>query len=228
MASVPDLISPDFDKVFYEAEIMVQKPGGGYLRRWAQLNKREFRYYQSMYKSAQWLALPLYKTSLENIEGIKVIEDSNSPLHNKLFKGHYAFALILKGLESTTRKAGERTPQCKPSGKFQPPHQWATELRSAQTSRKSSQLDVAHEGLSGKKLARSKSRELVFKKTLVGTKGGALVRSMSRKSVNTSRKDSSAALSAEELGLAAEKREGLDKWTLVLSWMLELNAEVRM
>ncbi len=55
------MLSEDADEPILEGEMLKYKPGltVSFIKRWAQVTRREFKYYTSRYHSAEWLAKPL-------------------------------------------------------------------------------------------------------------------------------------------------------------------------
>ncbi len=92
------MLSEDADKPLLEGEVMKFKPGirVNFIQRWAQVTKREFKYYKDRYSSAEWLAKPLGSIPLNCIEKVARVDVSVGKKKAKFPTGGYQFEVFPK------------------------------------------------------------------------------------------------------------------------------------
>ncbi len=101
IVSSDNILSDDPDKVIYEDELLRFSPSGvnkqqNYAK-WAQITKREFRYFRDRISSAEWLARPLFSIPLHRIARVErvSIQVGKGMPQGKNERGPYQFEIFL-------------------------------------------------------------------------------------------------------------------------------------
>ena len=194
-----NILSEDPDKILFEGEMQKYKPGINimYIKRWAQLSRREFKYYKDRYHSAQWLVKPLGAIPLNCIEKIARVDINvtHRKKPNKSMQGGcYQFEIFAK----------KNIIDFKPSFDLQNP--------------------AAVPEANYKKFVQERGKELVkvqAKKDITPKNPCPWIPSLASKDTWSSRQKEWE--SAENrLLFALPSKEECDKWVLLLNWLVDL------
>ena len=103
------LLAEKPDDLLFEGEVWKYKPGLNttYITRWAQVSKREFKYYKDRYHSSQWLSKPLVILSLVDIDKVTRIEtagDHIAKIGNKVERIRFLFEIFSKFQEDNNEE----------------------------------------------------------------------------------------------------------------------------
>lgn len=107
------LMSENPDDILYEGEVWKYKPGLNttYMTRWAQVTKREFKYYKDRYHSSQWLSKPLVVLSLPDIDKVVKAEspvDNLAKVGTKSTRIKHLFEILTKFQEENEEQCSKR------------------------------------------------------------------------------------------------------------------------
>ena len=189
------MLSDDIDVILYEGEIYKYKPGINitYIKRWAQITKREFKYYKDRYHSSQWLAKPLGSISLSDIDKILRVDinlGNKKKGSQKLEKAQYQFEIF----PNTQMLIQDDQPQ----------RNYSVSLIA----------DVSSQKLDYEKYAKEKGKELVKVKRLQATPP--------KNSSAWTMRQKEWELAENRLLFALPMKEECDKWILLLNWLVDI------
>jgi len=239
IVSKENIYSEDETKVIYEGELLKFLPNvkQQYYAKWAQITKREFKYFKDRLSAGEWLAQPLISISLldiEKVERVSVKLDSKGIVKTKDSRGPYQFEIILRPNSPTKSHISSRSRSAKKANEFPESNKNSIRNKSPAASiYNASQIRKMDLGAMDKKsymdYVKNKADELKkvgkkeeLKKQINITKA----KGISGIETLTSREKIRKNIQERHIYACNEKMES-ERWVFVLNWVIELIREAQ-